>query len=127
MKILILIIVIGSSLSQELCRNGTCRWGECEQLTNGFSCHCDLSVKGKYCDRRLLPQESKCLQNPCWNGGKCEDNRNSDTGWICNCQSGYSGSICKQSSNNLCKENKCLNGGVCKTYNNMSSNNKYIF
>lgn len=121
MKILILLVLIGTSLTQELCRNGTCRWGECEQLTKGFSCHCDLGVKGTFCDRRLLAQDSKCLQNPCWNGGICEDNRDSSTGWICKCLSGYSGNTCKQSTNTLCRVNRCRNGGVCKTYDNISN------
>lgn len=69
-----------------------CRYGECEQLSYTFSCHCVMGVKGSYCDRLLENGENFCLSNPCWNGGIC---RSSGYSYTCECSTGFTGQNCR--------------------------------
>ncbi|XP_077863615.1 uncharacterized protein LOC100367658, partial [Saccoglossus kowalevskii] len=51
----------------------------------------------------------ECKDNPCRNGGECQDGVNSYT---CDCISGFEGNNCERSIDD-CRPNLCLNGALC--------------
>ena len=57
---------------------------------------------------------SECAENPCLNGGSCENGFNE---FICKCKEGYEGRRCEQEVN-LCKSNPCQHGGLCQKHFN---------
>ena len=61
------------------CLNG----GRCENLPNGFICHCPHSFTGLRCE---VKQISKCLDVKCQNNGFCMENLG-----VCLCQNGFTG------------------------------------
>jgi len=50
----------------------------------GFSCDCVLGYEGLRCEKN----RDECAQNPCKNGGECDDGINSFT---CYCHAGFAG------------------------------------
>lgn len=114
--LIISFIYIGKIVAQNsICTPKTCRYGECEQLKSGYRCHCVDGVKGDNCDRLLLPNDDRCLMNPCWNNGICRST-NFGTGWLCVCLSGTAGNTCRTLTDVSCKD-KCKNGGECRIIN----------
>lgn len=68
-------------------------------------------MKGQHCEYKMLPSDSVCLSNPCWNGGQCID-LGSD--FICQCPSGATGKDCRQITTAAClTSNPCRNNAVC--------------
>lgn len=54
-----------------------------------------------------------CLTFPCKNGGECVEG--GESGFTCNCKSGYTGITCEQMVD-FCSSNPCQNGGKCLPY-----------
>ncbi|XP_072033284.1 CUB and sushi domain-containing protein 3-like [Amphiura filiformis] len=50
-----------------------------------------------------------CAQDPCLNGGTCQDGINE---YQCRCSAGYTGTVCEIDIDE-CVEDPCLNGGTC--------------
>ena len=65
-------------------------------------------LKGKTCTNRLY---CNYYTNPCQNNGQCTNDKGS---FKCNCQTGYTGSLCQHNFDNCPTVNPCLNGGVCR-------------
>ncbi|XP_061165725.1 neurogenic locus notch homolog protein 1-like [Saccostrea echinata] len=54
---------------------------------------------------------TKCISNPCKNGGTCEElNSPTETGYVCTCPERFSGEICEI---DVCFNHDCQNGGTC--------------
>ena len=90
------------------CYTNPCKQNStCEDLSNGYKCHCIPGTSGKNCEIG----EDECLNNPCIHG-RCEDQLND---YECVCESGYFGKNCEsqvppcptENSNYIIVENKC--------------------
>ncbi|XP_022081143.1 prolow-density lipoprotein receptor-related protein 1-like isoform X3 [Acanthaster planci] len=79
------------------CLNG----GTCEDVVNGFVCHCVSGFSGVRCSK------NPCDSSPCLNGGICAT---SPGGFICHCQAPYEGPTCTLDP---CNSSPCVNGGTC--------------
>lgn len=53
-----------------------------------------------------------CVNNPCQNGGTCNDDSYSPKGYFCSCLTQYYGDNC-QDRYNPCANHVCYNGGAC--------------
>jgi hypothetical protein len=82
-------------------------------------------VKGKYCDRQMLSDDSPCTSNPCWNSGTCQ--ATGGGGWLCSCPCGTMGKDCRTYKVNLCQSVDCSNRGVCVQKNDSSERMIYDF
>ena len=51
-----------------------------------------------------------CLNQPCFNGGACQD---LPQGYLCTCTSGFFGDSCEFAEVNECEPDPCQNGGLC--------------
>ncbi|XP_058536939.1 zonadhesin [Ochotona princeps] len=61
-------------------------------LCEPFSCRPgEICTLGNF--TRGCFQESPCLQNPCWNDGRC---REQGAGFTCDCEPGYGGNLCTE-------------------------------
>lgn len=68
-------------------------------------------MKGDHCEYKMLPTDSLCLSNPCWNGGTCAQIGND---FFCSCPSGATGKDCRQITTAAClTSNPCRNNAVC--------------
>ncbi|XP_022081142.1 low-density lipoprotein receptor-related protein 1B-like isoform X2 [Acanthaster planci] len=79
------------------CLNG----GTCEDVVNGFVCHCVSGFSGVRCSK------NHCSCSPCLNGGTCIF---SPEGFVCQCPAAYQGLTCERDP---CNSSPCLNGGIC--------------
>jgi hypothetical protein len=73
----------------------------------------DGLVFNKYldrCDYNTNPVSSRCLYEPCQNGGKCVDLYNYE--YRCDCPQGFYGKNCEEAPN-PCGANTCDLNGVC--------------
>ena len=73
------------------CDNTTCgNAGSCIQdVTGDIICLCEEGWTGSNCSENI----NDCTNNPCSNGGTCEDRLN---GYICTCPSAWTGTICEE-------------------------------
>uniref|UniRef100_A0A667ZML7 Delta-like protein n=1 Tax=Myripristis murdjan TaxID=586833 RepID=A0A667ZML7_9TELE len=112
--------------------------GTCQDLVNGYKCHCPPQWTGKTCLIDANECDSKpcvndlvngyrcvcppgfagehcerdideCASAPCLNGGRCQDEVN---GFQCLCLAGFSGNLC-QLDIDYCLPNPCQNGAPC--------------
>ncbi|KAI0218724.1 hypothetical protein LSAT2_029593 [Lamellibrachia satsuma] len=98
----------------------------CEELagknarfcTNGPEPNCTFCCEGPFCNFKppvptLIPTSSNnaCSVNPCRNGGRCVLRPNSRRGYVCRCQPGTWGHVCR---GNKCNRRPCKNGGYCQ-------------
>uniref|UniRef100_A0A8C1PET1 Neurogenic locus notch homolog protein 1 n=1 Tax=Cyprinus carpio TaxID=7962 RepID=A0A8C1PET1_CYPCA len=100
-----------------LCRNA----GQCVDVGNTHLCRCQAGYTGSYCQEQVdecMPNPCQngatctdylggyscercetvfngCKDTPCKNGGTCAVASNTKHGYICKCQTGYSGSSCE--------------------------------
>lgn len=75
-----------------------------------------------------LCTNTHCNPNPCQNGGTCNEFiRKSESNFVCDCQTGFSGDLCETKDTctgnacetpNKCLSHPCQNGGSCKETNN---------
>ena len=73
---------------------------------NTYSCSCQCGWTGTNCDS---PINFCGINNPCVNGGICQNN---GCGTSCICPSFYTGQIC-ESKMSFCSSYPCLNGASC--------------
>jgi hypothetical protein len=59
-----------------------------------------------------VPPTDHCADDPCENGGTCE---NTPDAFTCHCQPGYTGDRCQTPIDN-CASNPCQNGGTCSNH-----------
>lgn len=76
-----------------------------QDLVDGFTCVCEESYAGRYCEKNV----AGCSSSPCLNDGLCFDLAE---GYKCVCLGGYSGKRCEIDSD-PCDPDPCLNGGSC--------------
>ncbi|XP_059165396.1 uncharacterized protein LOC131947978 [Physella acuta] len=96
--------------------NGT---ESCLSYTDSFKCNCLPGWIGPKCetltdscqlnDHSLNQIYDWCSVNPCRNDGIC---RQSESGFNCTCQPGYSGLYCENNTDN-CLSQPCQNNGRC--------------
>ncbi|EGD82557.1 NOTCH2 protein [Salpingoeca rosetta] len=96
----------------------TCASGQCENGAicvdgvdsmgrNTFQCLCPAGFGGFRCDEL----QTSCSQQPCLNGGTCNDNT-ADSGYTCVCTASYTGARCQYPAN-ACDNNRCSGLTVC--------------
>ncbi|XP_043930137.1 delta-like protein 4 isoform X3 [Protopterus annectens] len=84
------------------CQNGA----TCTNTGQGsYTCTCKPGFTGLKCEQRI----SVCDNNPCKNGGSCQEQEES---YICHCTSKSYGSHCEHTTL-TCDESPCFNGGSC--------------
>ncbi|XP_060552449.1 delta-like protein B [Ruditapes philippinarum] len=84
------------------CQNG----GVCQNSgSGGYDCTCPKGYSGTNCEREI----DDCLNQPCLNGGSCED---IGSGYSCTCKIGFTGSRCDVAAES-CEKNPCKNGATC--------------
>lgn len=94
-----------------MCTSNECTFGTCEILSpTSYTCHCNIGITGKNCNIRSTDNSNPCASNPCYNSAVCS---NIQQQFICICQSGYGGLLCKGTTNSC----QCQNGGTCTTIN----------
>uniref|UniRef100_A0A8C4ISW7 Delta-like protein n=1 Tax=Dicentrarchus labrax TaxID=13489 RepID=A0A8C4ISW7_DICLA len=98
--------------------------GTCQDMVNGYKCHCPSQWTGKTCligepaslfssFYHFMPVNctyaNECDSKPCVNANSC---RNLIGGYFCECVPGWTGQNCDININD-CKD-QCQNGGTCK-------------
>ena len=87
------------------CQNG----GICYETRTGTACMCVPGWKGRFCDQRI----SSCTpQNPCNNGGTCNDAPGRTPSYICTCTPEFMGTNCDTKISG-CEPSPCKNGATC--------------
>ncbi len=61
----------------------------CTVYKAGYACDCVDGWEGELCDQDV----NECLNNPCLNGGACNNN---DGGFTCSCPDGWEGDLCQE-------------------------------
>ena len=80
------------------CLSSPCQHGStCVNKYGGFFCVCGQNHEGDVCET----VKSSCSSNPCLNNGTCIINRESETGFKCQCRFGDWGSKCESQSWNF--------------------------
>ncbi|CAI5455806.1 unnamed protein product [Caenorhabditis angaria] len=67
--------IIEGAISDSVCNNSLCKYGECLENFNDFTCKCSEGFTGPLCDKIDFCKDSKCLE-----GSTCE---NSNLGYYC--------------------------------------------
>ena len=77
--------------------------GVCIQAYDSYFCQCAINYNGKNCSQCSASFTNYpfcnvtvdiCATKPCLNGGVCKNNATSETGYFCDCSTGFSGSSC---------------------------------
>ncbi|XP_026473661.1 protein crumbs-like [Ctenocephalides felis] len=96
---------------EDHCLHEPCmRHGICLSRPNGYECQCSDRFTGKNCQ---VDQGPPCLNQPCQNGGTCEETSSGDI--RCTCTRGFQGRRCEieMTTHPLCAGNPCQNNGTC--------------
>lgn len=84
------------------CQHG----GVCQNSGSGsYTCSCPEGYSGTNCEREV----DDCMNQPCLNGGTCED---IGTGYKCRCPSTFTGKRCDVVAES-CDKSPCKNGATC--------------
>lgn len=86
------------------CKNGA----KCNvsKIDNSYSCTCNESWKGKYCDQ----YKSICETNPCGEHGRCYETKLKE--YSCFCNRGYTGRNCEKIID-PCLSSPCRHNSTC--------------
>ncbi|XP_054654555.1 protein eyes shut homolog isoform X4 [Dunckerocampus dactyliophorus] len=93
--------VIGKENCKRMCTNGTC----VQVSSTSFKCFCGAEFSDSPCERK-----STCDQNPCRNGGICEETPN---GPVCHCPESFVGLYCDARAASDCMSNACHEEQIC--------------
>lgn len=89
------------------CASNPCSFNaQCTNIGSDFTCRCPEGLSGKTCDEGY-----NCKQNPCHNGGTCEEKNDGKT--ACSCLETYTGLDCSLDVDE-CPRTPCKNGGLCE-------------
>ncbi|XP_068191702.1 protein crumbs homolog 2a isoform X2 [Antennarius striatus] len=109
------------------CSSNPCQHGAtCIEGVKGYTCLCWPGYEGPNCETDV----DECAEQPCENGGQCLERsdpshwgrdwgqdwelRYADAaGYVCQCQSGFTGENCSVDIDE-CASEPCLNGGTCE-------------
>ena len=88
-----------------------CGQGTCENLENGYRCHCHTGYKGENCQSDINECDPFHGKHPCMNGSHCN---NSPGSFSCTCNTGFIGQLCEEDIDECAQnENLCLNDSTC--------------
>ncbi|XP_011864496.1 PREDICTED: basement membrane-specific heparan sulfate proteoglycan core protein isoform X15 [Vollenhovia emeryi] len=76
--------------SYDPCASNPCIHGQCQSLSDDYSCVCEYGYAGRNCEK----MQKQCeFLTPCRNGGTCTDLHES---YKCDCRLGYNGQNCEK-------------------------------
>ncbi|CAD5234684.1 unnamed protein product [Bursaphelenchus xylophilus] len=81
--------------------------GVCVDDIGSYRCDCKKGYAGPKCDQKV----DFCIENPCRNGGECE---NIEHGYQCKCSEAYMGMNCTVKRDTHCIQRPCANEASCK-------------
>ena len=93
------------------CANG----GSCLSTPTAYNCTCLKPWTGNTCQTRF--GGSGCEINPCLNDGECEEQPDTEKGYVCKCHNENAGDNCES---NVCLNKPCHNGGTCVSIDSTS-------